>query len=174
MRHGSRRRLVLNPPLWARWLLTILGFAALAVAIVIAIHAVNHSGASPSERSAALEANRESQIVIAEDQAPHTSPLRSGAPTQVVLQRAIVIDMDNRIRHGALTGPLQGVRCAPAGRPRDSGRQAFHCTARAAAIAYPFLGVVDEHTRQLTWCKVDPSPVSNGPQEVPVSPRCLA
>jgi len=173
MRHGSRRRLVLNPPLWARWLLTILGFAALAVAIVIAIHAVNHSGASPSERSAALEANRESQIVIAEDQAPHTSTLRSGAPTQVALQRAIVIDMDGRIRHGALTGPLQGVRCAPAG-PRHSGRQAFHCTARAAAIAYPFLGVADEHARQLTWCKVDPSPVSNGPQEVPVSPRCRA
>ena len=82
------------PPLWARWLLTILGFAALAVAIVIAIHAVNDSGASPSERSAALEADRESQIVIAEDQAPHASPLlRSGAPTQVALQRAIGTDM---------------------------------------------------------------------------------
>jgi hypothetical protein len=159
------------PPLWARWLLTILGFAALTVAIVIAIHAVNDSGASASERSAALEATREGQIVIAEDQAPHTSPLRSGAPTQVALQRAIAVDMDDRIRHGALTGPLQGVRCTPAGQ-RQSGRQTFHCTARAAAIAYPVLGVVDEHTRQLIWCKVDPSPVSNGPQEVPVSPRC--
>jgi hypothetical protein len=159
------------PPLWARWLLTILGFAALTVAIVIVIHAVNDSGASASERSAALEATREGQIVIAEDQAPHTSPLPSGAPTQVALQRAIAVDMDDRIRHGALTGPLQSVRCTPAGQ-RQSGRQTFHCTARAAAIAYPVLGVVDEHTRQLIWCKVDPSPVSNGPQEVPVSPRC--
>jgi hypothetical protein len=159
------------PPLWARWLLTILGFAALTVAIVIVIHAVNDSGASASERSAALEATREGQIVIAEDQAPHTSPLPSGAPTQVALQRAIAVDMDDRIRHEALTGPLQSVRCTPAGLPH-SGRQAFHCTARAAAIAYPVLGVVDEHTRQLIWCKVDPSPVSNGPQEVPVSPRC--
>jgi hypothetical protein len=140
---------------------------------VIVIHAVNDSGASTSERSAALEADREGQIVIAEDQAPHTSPLRSGAPTRVALQRAISLDMDSRIRHGALTGPLQGVSCTPAGQ-RHSGRQAFHCTARAAAIAYPVLGVVDERTRQLTWCKVDPSPVSNGPQEVPVSPRCRA
>lgn len=161
------------PPLWARWLLTILAFAALTVAIVIAIHAVNDSGASASERSAALEADREGQIVIAEDQAPHTSPLPSGAPARVALQRVIAIDMRNLIRHGALTGPLQGVSCTPAGQ-RQSGRQAFHCTARAAAIVYPVLGVVDEHTRQLTWCKVDPSPVSNGPQEVPVSPRCRA
>ena len=51
-------------------------------------------------------------------------------------------------------------------------RQKRRMTARAAAIAYPFLGVADERARQLTWCKVDPSPVSNGPQEVPVSPRC--
>src|SRR5271154_2333073 len=122
MRHGSRRRLVLNPPLWARWLLTILGFAALTVAIVIAIHAVNHSGASASERSAALEANREGRIALEEDQAPHTSGLGSGAPTRVALQRAIGTDMDSRIRHGALTGPLQGVRCTPAG-PHHSGRQ---------------------------------------------------
>jgi hypothetical protein len=162
-----------KPPLWVRWLLTILGFVALTVAIVIAIHAVNDGGASPSERSAALEANREGRIALEEDQAPHTSGLGSGAPTRVALQRAIAIDMHNLIRHGALTGPLQGVRCAPAG-PRDSGRQAFDCTARAAAIAYPFLGVVDERARQLTWCKFDPSPVSNGPQEVPVSPRCRA
>src|SRR5271155_3950615 len=142
------------PPLWARWLLPILGFAALTVAVVIVVHAVNDSGASASERSAALEANREGQIVIAEDQAPQTSPLRSGAPAGVALQRAIGIDLDSRIRHGALTGPLQGVICSPAGQ-RHSGRQAFHCTARAAAITYPVLGVVDEHTRQLTWCKVD-------------------
>jgi hypothetical protein len=162
------------PPLWARWLLTILGFAALAVGIVIAIHAVNDSGASASERSAALEADRESQIVVEEDQAPHTSPLlQSGTPTRVALQRAIGTDMQSRIRHGALTGPLQGVSCTPAGAPH-SERQAFDCTARAAAIAYPFLGVVDKHAGQLTWCKVDPSPVSNGPQEVPVSPRCRA
>jgi hypothetical protein len=145
----------------------------LTVAIVIAIHAVNHSGASPSERSAALEANREGRIALEEDQAPHTSGLGSGAPSRVALQRAIAIDMRNLIRHGALTGPLQGVRCSPTGKSQVA-RQAFDCTARAAAIAYPFLGVADERARQLTWCKFDPSPVSSGPQEVPVSPRCRA
>ena len=145
----------------------------LTVAIVIAIHAVNDSGASPSERSATLEANREGRIALEEDQAPHTSGLGAGTPTRVALQRAIAIDMRNLIRHGALPGPLQGVRCSPAGK-RLAARQAFDCTARAAAIAYPFLGVADERARQLTWCKFDPSPVSNDPQEVPVSPRCRA
>jgi hypothetical protein len=162
-----------KPPLWARWLLTILGFAVLIAAVLITIHEINDSGSSAPERPAEVEANREGQIVIEEDQAPHTSSLHSGTPAGTALARAVGADVRNLIRHGALTGPLQGVRCTPAG-TRHSERQAFHCTTRAAAITYPFLGVVDEHTRQLTWCKVDPPPVSNGPQEVPVSPRCRA
>jgi hypothetical protein len=162
-----------TPPLWARWLLTILGFAGLTVAILIAVHDVNDRGSSQSERSAALAAERESQILIEEDQAPHTSPLPSATPAPVALQRAIGADMRSRILHRALTGPLQDVRCTQAGKPH-AGRRAFDCEARAAAITYPFLGVVDEHAQRLTWCKFDPPPVSNGPQEVPVSPSCRA
>jgi hypothetical protein len=161
-----------KPPLWARWLLTILGFAVLGVAAVIAVHSINDS-ALPAERSAVLEADRESQAAIEADQAPHSSPLPSATRTRAALQRAIATDMHNRIRHGQLPGPLQGVRCTPAGAHHPQG-QAFHCTARAAAITYPFLGAVDEHARQLTWCKVDPAPVHDGPQEIPVNPRCRA
>jgi hypothetical protein len=162
-----------KPPLWARWLLTILGFAVLIVAIVIAIHAINGSGASPSERSAALEADQESRIAIEEDQAPQTSAPVPGASTRVALQRAIATDMRELVAHRELAGPLQGVRCSPTG-ARRAGRQAFHCTARAASIAYPFLGVADARAQRLTWCKFDPPPVSGGPQEVPVSPDCRA
>jgi hypothetical protein len=137
--------------------LTFLAFVLLTIAIVVAIHHVNSSNPEPSEQ----------------DQAPHTSALASGAPADVALQRAIGADVLGLIGAGTLAGPLQGVRCSPTGAPR-AGRQAFRCTARAAAIAYPFLGVVDARARRLTWCKFDPPPVHGGPQEVPVSPRCRA
>jgi hypothetical protein len=163
---------VSKPPLWARWLLTLLGFVLLIVAIVIAVHAANDSITS-SERTAALRAARESQVVVEQDQAPHAAPLPSGASTQAALQHAIGADMDNLIRYGQLPGPLQSVRCTRAG-TGHSEREAFNCTANAASIPYPFVGVADTYARQLTWCKVDPSPISGGPQEVPVSPRCRA
>ena len=160
-----------KPPLWARWVLTFLAFCALTVAIVVVIHHVNHSEPSSSERSSALEADRESRLALEQDQAPQTSTLETGAPAHVALERAIGADVLDLIRHEELSGPLQGVRCSPAGAPH-AGRQAFSCTARAAAIPYPFLGVVDARARRLTWCKFDPPPVSGGPQEVPVSPQC--
>jgi hypothetical protein len=162
-----------KPPLWMRWLLTILAFAVLIVAVIIAIHVVNNSDSSSSEQVAAVEADQETQIVVEEDQAPHSARLTRGASTRIALQHAIGADMRGRIRTEGIPGPLQGVRCAPV-RTHHSGRQAFRCTARADAITYPFLGVVDGRTRALTWCKVDPPPEAGGPQEVPVSPRCRA
>jgi len=160
--------------LWARWLLTLLGFIVLIVAIVVGVHAANDSSES-SERTAALKAARESQVLVEQDQAPHTASLSPGAATQAALQRAIGADMANLIHIGQLPGPLHGVRCTPAGASR-AARQAFNCTASAGAesIPYPFVGVADIRARQLTWCKVDASPISGGPQEVPVSSRCRA
>jgi hypothetical protein len=174
MRDSSLVRFALaarHPPLWVRWLLAILGFAVL----ILAVRALSTGGESPSnqtssERNAEVEANREGQIVVEEDQAPHTAPLRSGAPTRAALESAIAADARSRILHGELTGPLQDVRCTFTG-PLHAGRRALHCTAHANGIAYPFVGVVDEHTRELTWCKVDPPP-GGGEPEVPVSPRC--
>lgn len=162
-----------TPPLWARWLLTLLGFCMLALAVWIALRAINDAGPSQSERVANQEANRESQIVIEEDQAPRTSRLRSTAGARDQLQLAIAADLRERIRQGSLSGPVQDVRCLAAAAAR-SDREPFRCTAQAAGVSYPFLGVVNMRARQLTWCKVNPSPVAGGPQEVPVSPRCRA
>lgn len=158
-------------PLWLRWVLSILGFTMLTVAIVIAVHAINNSGSSSSERSAAIEADRESQILIEEDQEPHSTRFRTNRTASGALQAAISRDMQARIQRGQLDGPLQGVRCAATGDPRGA-RRAFRCSARAAGVVYPFLGVLNRPARRLTWCKVDPAPVSNGPMEIPVSPRC--
>jgi hypothetical protein len=163
-----------KPPMWMRWVLTILAFAVLIVAIIIAVHIVNNTAASPaSEQVAAIEADEQTKIVLEEDQAPHGARLTHGVPARIQLQRAIGADMRNRIRREGIPGPLQGVRCQAAG-TRPTGRQAFRCTARADAIEYPFSAVIDQRTRALTWCKVDPPPEAGGPQEVPVPAVCRA
>jgi hypothetical protein len=161
------------PPLWARWLLTILAFVMLSVAIVIVLHAVNNSGASQSERSAVVEANREAQIFVEEDQAPHSAPLRATAQPTTALGLAIGADMRTRVRQGQLSGPVEGVRCSSSG-PARSGRAPFRCSAHAGGIAYPFVAVADRRARRLTWCKIDPPPIAGGPQEVAVSASCRA
>lgn len=175
MRDSSLGRFALaarHPPLWARWLLAILGFAILIVAIrILTSGGEGSSSPTQSERAAEVEANREAQIVIEEDQAPHSAPLRSGIPVRVALELAITTDAHNRILHGELTGPLQSVRCGPPG-PLRGGRRALRCSAHANGISYPFVGVVEQRTRRLTWCKVDPPPTGGLTPEIPVSPRC--
>ena len=168
---GRLARAARHPPLWMRWLLTLLTFAVLIAAVWV--FARSGGGAPGRELSVEVEANREGQIAIAEDQAPHTSRLRLGSSAGAALKRAIVADVHNRIAHGALTGPLQSVRCTPAG-PLAAGRRPFRCSVRSAGIEYPFLGVVNERARLLTWCKRDPPPTSNAPLNVPLSSRCLA
>lgn len=170
---SGRAHDILHPPLWARWLLTVLAFAALLVILLV----VNSSagggggGSAKSERSAEVEANRESQIVIAEDEAPHSARLGLGDQPRRALVRAVTADAAGRIRHGELTGPLQGVHCVAAGHSR-AGRSPYSCTVRAAEVEYPFVAVVDRRSRWLTWCKVDPPPTNSSQLEVPVSSRC--
>jgi hypothetical protein len=174
MRDSSLGRLVLaarHPPLWARWLLTILTFAVLTLAAVVFVHAHSEGTSAPtkSEREAEVEANREGNVVIEEDQAPHTARLGAGVATLTALERAISGDAHGRIQAGNLTGPFQSVHCEAKG--AAGANRAFRCTVRAAGVNYPYVAVLGEHTRQLTWCKLDPPPASGAP-EVPVSPRC--
>jgi hypothetical protein len=164
-------------PLWSRWLATLLVYAFVIVAIVIVVRSANgsggSSGASAAEAQALAEANREGRIAIAEDEAPHTAVLASGADVQLALEHAIAADVRARVAHGQLTGPLQSVRCLAVG-PSRGGRRELHCEVRSADIDYPFVGVADARALRLTWCKVDPPPAGSGPLEVPVSPRCQA
>lgn len=174
MRDSSLRTLALaarHPPLWARWLLTIFGFAVAILLVVVFVHAHSEGTSAPtkSEREAEVEANREGNVVIEEDQAPHTAPLRPGAPTLIALEGAIAADARGRIQAGDLTAPFQSVHCRTKGTVGPN--RAFSCTVHAAGVAYPYLAVFDKRTRQFTWCKVDPPPVSGAP-EVPVSARC--
>jgi hypothetical protein len=157
----------------AKWLITIAVFAIGIAAIVIAVHDGAAGGSHQSEAAAVAEANRVGRIVAEEDQAPHTSALAAGIPALAGLERAIKGDVRARISHGELTGPLQSVRCR-AGGPAHAGRRPFSCNVSSAGIEYPFLAVLDERAKELTWCKVDSSPLPGNPPEVPVSPRCQA
>lgn len=169
----------LHPPLWARWLLTIAAFAVLIAVVAIVVGNLNHenagSGSPASEAKAEAEANREGQIVIEQDQAPHTAGLRlhAGITVTAALERAIADDVDARIDNGQLTGPLQSISCRAAGAASSDGRRAYRCTVRSAGIAYPFLAVANSRSDRLTWCKVDPPPTP-GLGEVPVSADCHA
>jgi hypothetical protein len=169
---GGLVQILRRTPLWARWVLTILAFVVLIVVGRNFVHnSEGASGPTSAERKAESEANREGDIVVEEDQAPHTAPLHPGAQTRVALEAAIASDARNRIHSGELTGPFQSVRCAVSGSPH-AGRQAFRCTVRSASIAYTFLAVHDEQAHQLTWCKIDPP--ANGATAIPVSARCRA
>jgi hypothetical protein len=176
MRDSSLGRLALaarHPPLWARWLLTIFAFAVLTLAAVVFVHAHSEGTSTPtkSEREAEVEANREGNIVVEEDQAPHTARLGAGVATLTALEGSISHDARGRVRSGNLTGPFQSVHCEAKG--TAGANQAFRCSVRAGGVAYPYLAVLNRHTRQLTWCKIDPPPASGAP-EVPVSARCRA
>jgi hypothetical protein len=167
---GDLARTVRRPPLWVRWLLTLLAFALLIVVIRIVASRSTNSTAESSP-TAEAEANRVGELVVTSDEAPHSSPLRADTPMGSALQSAIAADVHSRIRHGELTGPLQSVRCAPSGQPR-AGRRPFSCTVLSAGISYTFLGVADERTRMLTWCKSDLAPTASGPPAAQISRRC--
>jgi hypothetical protein len=159
-----------RPPLWLRWVLS-LGVGA--VLIVLLVRFVQHnSGTSPANESpaAALRANREAEILVAQDQAPRVVRLAAGVAPAIGLQRATQADIARLIAQGTIDGPLGRASCTATG-TRATTTRAFRCTVVAANFNYQFVGVVDMRSRRITFCKRDPPPVPS--QNVPVSPRCL-
>jgi hypothetical protein len=156
--------------MWARWTLAIVLAVAVVAAIVIATSRAGPEGSS-SEAAAEAEVNRISDIAITEDQAPHSAILAPRSAPAAALEQAIALDIRRRIVSAQLTGPLGGVACVEAGAGR-AGRVPYRCAARSAGIAYTFLAVVDVSRQRLTWCKVDPPPVSGVGPEIPISASC--
>ena len=161
----------LRPPLWVRWVLSLAVAADLVVALVLFVQSHSSDAPAPESQAAVAEQNRESEILVAQDQAPHSVSLRSGATPAQALERAIKAEMNFLIAHQVLDGPLQSSKCTATGR-RGESKLGFSCTVVAANVNYPFLGVVDVRSRQLTYCKRDPAPIAS--ENVPLSPRCSA
>jgi len=167
----SRNGGALHAPLWLRYVLALSVAAGVIVALVVAEHSSRTGPAYSEDRAAEAQANRESQIIVSQDQAPHSAPLPRRPVPRIGLERAIAADMSGRIRRHELNGPMQTTRCA-ATATRPAPREAFRCTVVAGEVNYPFLGVVDPRAGTVTWCKRDPPPVPS--QDVPVSLRCRA
>ncbi len=162
-------RLEIQLPLWLRWVLAVAFFASLGLTAVIIVHA--NSTVSTAGTQAEVQANEVGRVVVSQDQAPHTAPLRAGASPRAALTAAIAGDVRARIATRDLTGPLQSVTCSP-GRTQHRGRRPFVCAVTAASIRYVFYGVADRRARLLTWCKEDA--VAEAGLTVPLSPRCEA
>ena len=151
----------------------MLSFGVAAALIILLVRFVeNNNGTSPANLNpaAAVRANREAEILVAQDQAPRVARWRTGVAPARALEHATRADIGREITQGEISGPLGRSACTPTG-TRATVPQAFHCTVVAADFNYQFVGVVDTRTRQITFCKRDPPPVPS--QNVPVSRRCL-
>jgi hypothetical protein len=155
-------------PLWARWALALGIAAVLAVALVVYVDHHNTDSLAPESPTAAVRANREAEIVVAQDQAPHLARLSPMTTGQAGFADVIRADMNRRIASGQIGGPLRRVSCRGDG---SSARQSgFSCTAAAGGFNYAFVGVLDDRARRVTYCKRDPPPVPS--ENIPVSRRC--
>lgn len=142
---------------------------AASIGGLLALRSPGPSGPG-ADTAAAIRADRESQIIVAQDQAPKARSYARGATPRRSLEDAVAGDVRTRIRSQDVGGPLQRVHCTATRAAK--ALPAFRCNARAGGVDYPFVGVVDRRSRTLTWCKRDPAPTSQ--LNVPVSPRCRA
>ncbi|HEY3726425.1 MAG TPA: hypothetical protein VGL51_04575 [Solirubrobacteraceae bacterium] len=161
----------LRRPLWQRF--AVAGVVTIAVLVALVLYVENNNTDSPRSTNPAsdVQANREAEILVAQDQAPHTVRLTAAAAPSQAAARVVQASMKRRIARGELAGPLQRTSCRARG-PQTGPRRAFGCTAVAGSVSYPFVGVIDETARRVIYCKRDPPPAPS--DNVPVSPRCRA
>jgi hypothetical protein len=170
---GRRRRApgaYLALPLWARFAITIVITLSLLAVLVIYVSANNTNSNPTLNEASEVRANHEAEILVAEDQAPHTARLAAGEQPSAAVERVIRQRIASQIAAGAIGGPLQRASCRSSG-SRPGGRTAFSCEVVAGSVTYPFLAVVDTSLRSVTYCKRDPPPAPT--DNVPVSRRCV-
>jgi hypothetical protein len=162
----------LNLPLWQRYAVSLLVAALLVAALIIWVSGHNTDSAPTNANpAAAVRANREARVLVAQDQAPHSAVLPARLPARAGLERVLHARIAAQVRSGAIAGPLKRARCRPSG-ARVGLRVGFSCTVDSGSVNYPFLAAVDTARRRVTYCKRDPPPVPS--ETVPVSSDCRA
>lgn len=166
----NRRR----PPGWRTWVLALGGAAVFIVALIVFVNRENQTANQPagvSSQAAVAEQNREARIIVGRDQAPHVVALTGHVAAGSALRTAVIGYMKRQIASGSIDGPVMRSGCTPTPSAGSSStRLAFRCNVEAASVNYPFLGVVDTASKQVTYCKRDAPPVPS--MNIPVSPRC--
>ncbi len=160
----------LRPPLWARWVLSLGAGLILLLALILFVEHNNTNSEATQSPAAVARANREAEVVVAQDQAPHVAAVAPGSGAHAAIVKAVRADMASLVDRGIIDGPLGRIACRRTG--DHAGRPAFECTAVAGGVTYPFLGVVDLRARRVTYCKRDEPPVPS--LNIPVSRRCRA
>jgi len=155
--------------MWLKWVLSFGVGAILLVALIIYVNDHNTDSPPSNNLAAQTRANREAEVVVERDQAPHVITLVSGQSPQAAMTHAIRTTMSGLISRGIIEGPLQRVRCLP---HRARGRVGLSCVATAADVNYDFVGAASVSAHRLTYCKRDEPPVPT--MNIPVSPRCQA
>jgi hypothetical protein len=158
----------LRVPLWARWALSLIIALALVVALVVFVDRHNNNDLASLSPAAALRANREAEIVVSQDQAPHVVKLATTVAPKAAFTRAILAAMNNLLAHGQIDGPFDRVTCRTAG--SGPGVSGYRCTGEADDVNYIFLGVIDHRADRITYCKRDPPPIPS--ENIPISRRC--
>jgi hypothetical protein len=161
-----------KPPPRVQWILALSVAALVVVAVVLFVRHENQAAngpAPPINKAAITEENREADIVVSEDQAPHVAVLGRGLALSAGLTSAVTAYMAKQISLGFIDGPIEASKCSP----RAGGtatRLVFLCTIEAAYVNYPFDAVITPANRQITYCKRDYPPVPS--MNIPVSSRC--
>jgi hypothetical protein len=153
--------------MWAKWVLSFAVGAILLVALIIFVDHHNTDSPPSQNLAAQTQANREAEIVVERDQAPHVIKLAPGLSPGAGLTRTVRATIAGLVNKGIIEGPLQRVRCTPS----DHGaRVALSCVATANGVNYDFVGVADVRAHRLTYCKRDEPPIPT--MNIPVSARC--
>jgi hypothetical protein len=153
--------------MWAKWVLSFGVGAILLVALIIFVDHHNTDSPPSQNLAAQTQANREAQIVVERDQAPHVIRLATGLSPREGLTKTVHATMTGLVNKGIIEGPLQRVRCTP---HDHGGRVALSCAATANGVNYDFVGVADVRAHRLTYCKRDEPPIPT--MNIPVSARC--
>jgi hypothetical protein len=169
-RRGSGYR---SLPVWLQW---VIPFAVAAIVVLALVLFVNYETNSVPQiatvtPNAAKEENREDTILVQQQQAPHQAKLAAGQPAAAGLRAAVLAYMTHQINIGSMDGPIKRSSCTPAA-GGTSGRLVFNCavTASVQMVTYPFDGVVQSASGEITYCQRVAPPIPS--MNVPVSKRC--
>jgi len=144
---------------------------ALVIAVVLFVH---HSNDVPliakvTNPQAIAEQNREDNIIVRQQQAPHVVKLKPGVTPSDGLRAAVVGYMTYQINQGAMDGPIKRASCrSVAG--GTGVRQVLRCDVTASDVTYPFDGVVQPAAGVITYCQRVQPPLPS--MNIPVSKRC--
>jgi len=115
----------MRPALWLQWVLSFVVAGAVILGLVRFVESNTANQVTTENASGEAQANREAEILVAEDETPHTVLLPAHTVAAVAVNRAIRADITTMIDQGSLDGPLQHSKCSTVGYSGEVNRDAL-------------------------------------------------